>query len=291
VTPLRLPARISRWLERVLAWPPAVRLREILAFYDAAGGGLLAAGLAYSALFALLTGLLFAIGILGFFVDDTATREAVVQWLTSEVPPLQPIVRDGLLSVAAHAGAFSILGLVGLGYSAGQFYGALDSAVGRIFSTAPRRSAIVRIARGMVSVLLVVIVVLLGAVATSLQALIANRLPTGPGDDSSSAVAAVAFPALTALAAIVTVAIVYRVVPNVAVPIRVLVPPAIVAGLGLAILTGVFVLLAPRLVGALEVFGSFAAVFAALTWLSLSCHVLLIGAVWTHERLRAEVVP
>jgi membrane protein len=287
VTPIRLPAAIPRLVDRVLAWPPVVRLREILAFYDAAGGGLLAAGLAYSALFALLTGLLFAIGILGFFVNDTTTRESVVQWVTSQVPPLEPIVRDGLLSVAAHAGAFSILGLVGLGWSAGQFYGTLDTAVGRIFSTAPRRGSIDRIARGLVSVMLVVLVVLLGALATSLQALVGNRLPGGTDNDVWSSVASVALPALTALAAIVAVAIVYRVVPNVAVPLSALLPPAIVAGLGLSILTAAFVLLAPRLVGALEVFGSFAAVFAALSWLSLSCHVLLIGAVWTHERVRA----
>ena len=72
---------------------------------------------------------------------------------------------------------------------------------------------------------------------------------------------------------------------------RVLLPPAILAGLALTVLTEAFVFLAPRLVGALEVFGGFAAVFAALAWLSLTFQILIIGAVWTHERLGAPAEP
>lgn len=288
---MRLPPEIGRLVERVLAWPPTIRLREILSLYDAAGGGLLAAGLAFSALFALLAGLLFAIGILGFLVDDGTTRESVVQWLTSQVPPLEPVARDGLLSVAQHAGAFSILGLVGLGWSAGQFYGTLDGAFGRIFNEAPRRRAIDRVGRGILAVLFVILGVLGGIVAASIQAIIADRIPTGAGGDASRVVAAVALPVLVAGAAVVAVAVVYRVVPNTNVPILVLLPPAIVAGLALAALTALFVFLAPRLVGALAVFGGFAAVFAALSWLSLTFQVLLIGAVWTHERLGEPAPP
>ena len=43
------PAPIRRLIGSVLAFPPVVRLRAILRVYDDAGGGLLAAGLAYGA--------------------------------------------------------------------------------------------------------------------------------------------------------------------------------------------------------------------------------------------------
>src|SRR5437870_7539848 len=137
--PVTLPPALQRLVERVLRWGPIVRLQEILAAYDEAGGGLLAAGLAFSALFAGLTGLLFAVGLTGFVGGDPAAREEIVRGIASQVPPLEPIVRDGLLKMANNAGAFSILGIAGLGWSASQFYGTLDGAFGRIFKKAPER--------------------------------------------------------------------------------------------------------------------------------------------------------
>ena len=109
-----------------------VRLQQIAAVYDAAGGGLLAAGLAFGALFAALTSTLFVVGLVGFVVHDAKAREEVVQFITSQVPPLAPIVRDGLLKVAQNAEAFSIIGVIGLGWSASQFYSSIDGAFARI---------------------------------------------------------------------------------------------------------------------------------------------------------------
>ena len=57
----------------------AVRtLRATLSVYDAAGGGLVAAGLAYTSLLALLPGLLLVLSIAGVLVDDPADRKSVV---------------------------------------------------------------------------------------------------------------------------------------------------------------------------------------------------------------------
>ncbi len=39
--------------------------------YDAAGGGLLAGGLAYAGLFAVLSAILLVIGVTGFFVQES----------------------------------------------------------------------------------------------------------------------------------------------------------------------------------------------------------------------------
>ena len=82
-----------------------------------------------------------------------------------------------------------------------------------------------------------------------------------------------------------TVGVLYRVVPNTKVPIRVLWLPALVAGLVLTGLTELLVYITPLLTGALSVFGGVAAVFAALAWLHLAFQVLLIGASWTRMRL------
>jgi membrane protein len=282
---VKIPPVIQQTIDRVMHLPPVVRLMEILAVYNTAGGGLLAAGLAYGALFAALTGLLFAVGLVGFFVNDSAAREQIVAQITASVPPLQPIVRDGLLSIASHAGAFSILGLVGLGWGASQFYGSVDTAFGRLFQRIPERSPIDRIGRGIVSVLIIVAGLAAGIVTSGMQAALATGLPNGTAGDATRTVMAVGYPIVTVLIVIAAVGVIYRLVPNTHVPWRVLGPPAVLAGLVIAALTELFVFLAPRLVGSLAVFGGFAAVFAALTWLNWAFQALLIGGAWTRERM------
>ena len=288
---MTIPPVVARAVGRVQQWPPLVRLLEILAAYGQAGGGLLAAGLAYSALFAALTGILFAVGLVGLLIQDPSTREAAVRAITNQVPPLAPIVRDGIAKVVEHAGAFSIIGLAGLGWSASQFYGAIDSAFARIFKRAPERGPVDRIVRGAVAVAIVVAAIGAGIVTSSIQALLTVDLPSGPAGDAARIAAAVGTPVITALLVMAAVALIFRLVPTTLVPWHSLAAPAVLAGTVIAAITEAFVFIAPRLVGALEVFGGFAAVFAAMTWLSWSFQALLIGAAWTSIRLPESPPP
>jgi membrane protein len=266
----------------VLDWPPIARLRAVSDAYNQAGGGLLAGGLAYGALFAGLTGLLFGVGVLGYLVPAEADRQRVVDGLTGYLAPIAPIAKDGLANVAAHAGAFSLLGLAAMAWGASQFYVALDAAIGRIFHSVPARGPLRRIGRGIVSVLLLV-----GGLLSTIVLVAIENIVTEPiqGGNVRRLLANAGFPLLTAIIVVGAVAAVYRFVPNTRVPFRILAPPALVAGLMLTVLTRLFVFLAPRLVGALAVFGGFAAVFAALAWLSMAFQILLMGAAWAHLRL------
>jgi uncharacterized BrkB/YihY/UPF0761 family membrane protein len=60
--------------------------------------------------------------------------------------------------------------------------------------------------------------------------------------------------------------------------------PAVAVGAFLAVFTAAFALLTPQLVGSLQVYGAFVAVFAAMIWLSFVSQALLIGAAWVHRR-------
>jgi hypothetical protein len=90
----------------VLNLPPFRRPRKILGVYGAAGGGLLAEGLAYSALFAGATGLLFSFGLLGYAVPSASDQQRIIDLFTGQLAPLASIARAGLESVAAHAAVF-----------------------------------------------------------------------------------------------------------------------------------------------------------------------------------------
>jgi membrane protein len=286
--PIRPAERaFRRAVTAVLGWPPIARLRAVSNAYNQAGGGLLAGGLAYGALFAGLTGLLFGVGVLGYLVPSEADRQRVVDGLTGQLAPIAPIAKDGLANVAAHAGTISVLGLLAMAWGASQFYVTLDAAIGRIFAQVPARGWFHRLGRGLVSMLLLV-----GGLLSTIVLVAVENVVTEPIHDGgySRPLANVAFPLLTAVIVVAAVGAVYRFVPNTRVPYAVLAPPALAAGLAIVVLTRFFVFLAPRLVGALAVFGGFAAVFAALAWLSLAFQVLLLGAAWTHLRLEESRV-
>ena len=90
----------------------------------------------------------------------------------------------------------------------------------------------------------------------------------------------------------VAVAVLYRIVPQPAPSWRAIRAPAILVGLALGALTGLFALIAPRLVGgSLSVYGAFVAVFAAMIWLSYVTQAILVGAAWVHRRTQLAAIP
>ena len=284
----RVQRRVAQVAERVTALPPVRAFNKVMETYNSAAGGLLAAGLAYGALVAILPGFLLFAGLVGFVIRDAVTRQELIQRVSDALPPLAPFVADGLLTVAGSASLSSIVGIIGLAWGTSRFYGQLDEAFARIFRTAPERTMVERLVRGLISVLLL-IGGFGGAVAAAAgQQFIDSTLPGDGNGETLRTVLRVGGPLLTTVAVALIVAAIYRSVPNVKVPLSALGPPAIVVGIVLALLTQAFVFIAPRLIGSLAVFGGVAAVFAALAWLALGFQALLIGAAWVRERIHED---
>ena len=98
-------------------------------------------------------------------------------------------------------------------------------------------------------------------------------------------------PLITLLVFVAVVLAVYLLVPTAPPSVREALPPAIVAGVGIGLLTNLFSLLAPLLIGSLSGFGVIATVFGVLVWLNFSYQMLLYGAAWArlrrdHNRVR-----
>jgi uncharacterized BrkB/YihY/UPF0761 family membrane protein len=87
----------------------------------------------------------------------------------------------------------------------------------------------------------------------------------------------------------VVVLAIYLLIPAAPPSWRAALPPAIVAGLGIGLLTQLFGILTPWLVGGLLAFGVIATVFAALIWLNFSYQILLYGAAWARIRRDEEI--
>jgi membrane protein len=281
-----LPRGLRATADRALGWSAVQTARRVLDAYGAAGGGLLAGGLTYSALFALLPSLLLLTGILGFVVDDPERRVAIVRGIGQVLPPLAGLVSASLQQITEDAAGFGTVGLIGLAWGASHFYGSLDDAFARIFHDAPRRGFLIRTVRGLLSVVLLVTVFIAALVLTGIASYLAEQTTSRFGDESK-AFWQIASPVLAGVVFVAATAAIYRLVPAQATPWRAVGPPAVVVGVGLTLLTQLFSYVAPRLIGIGSVYVAFVAVFAAMVWLSTGFQILLVGAAWARDRMAA----
>jgi membrane protein len=281
---VRLPAVIHGLAVRVLGWRSILSARAVMQRYADAGGGLLAGGLTYSALFALLPCLLLLGGILGFIVDDPERRAAIVAGISDALPPLRGLIEASLESMKDGAVGFGTIGLVGFAWGASRFYGSLDDAIARIFTDAPKRGLVARTVRGIMSIGLLVSVFVIGLALTGIRSFLAEETAARFGADSRT-FWSVLTPLLTIAVFVAAIAVIYRFVPARHVPWRSIAMPAIVVGVLLAAITQLFSYIAPRLIGAAAIYGTFIAIFAAMVWLSTAFQLLLVGAAWVRERL------
>ena len=281
----RLRAIALRVMERVGGLPAVRTLGATLAVFDAAGGGLIAGGLAYAALVALLPGLLLALSAVGFIVGDSAIRDRLVAAIGGAVPPLESLARLALEQVSAGAFPTGILAVVALLWGSSRFYAALDNAFARIFHEAPRRNEIDRSIRGLI---LTALFVALPLAALVIGSIVSWVLDLAPGGVAIGGIGRTALQVVSPLGSILMfvggTALVYRFVPAGGLPAAAYLRPAVVVGLALAAFTQAFTIVAPRLVGAAALYGAFVAAIAVLAWLSIGFNLLLLGGAWARVR-------
>jgi membrane protein len=275
--------RARRRAEVVLAHPVVVATRRVLDRFGAAGGGLLAGGLAYAALFAIVPGVLLLAGVTGLFVADPVDRARVVDVLAGVLPPLRDLITAVLDEVAAEAGPVSILGAIVLIWGTSRFAVAFDDGIARVMGGSRSRGLLRRNLGALAAVGLMIGAILLSTVLSGVLAFLEAAATAGviPFVGLAFSIGLGVLPVLLTMAA---TTLVYRVVPVPSPPRRAIVAPGVVVGLALTVLARLFAYVAPQLIGAAALLGTLATVFAALAWLGLSFHALLIGAAWVRDR-------
>jgi len=282
-------ARLRVVAERVvetLGGVPAVRvLVATFGAYDAGGGGLVAGGLAYAALIALLPGLLLALSIFGIVVTDPAIRDQLVTAIGDAIPPIQDLARTALNQVSTGAVPTSLIAIVGLLWAASRFYVALDNAISRIYGTVHRRNPVQQTIRGLLLTALLVALPIAAVFAGSIVSWAVSLIPGTSGSEAVNGVAAqLAWPIGTFILFVIATVMVYRFVPAVSVPAQAWRAPAILVGLALAVFTQLFALFAPLMFRTAALYGAIVTVFALLAWLAIGFNLLLFGAAWSWVR-------
>ncbi len=258
-------------------------LLGVLQRYGAAGGALLAGGLAYSALFAIVPIALVAVGLIGLLVADPVVRQDVVRTIAEVLPPLRGMLEAILDEAARSAAAISIIGIGTLVWSGSRFILAFEDALSRVIGGPRTRSVLARNMIGIASAILLVLSVVLGAVLAGVAAFLDAAV--GQGDfEAISGLTQLVLAVLPIGLTIGVVALVYRFVPDTRPSWRAAAPPAVVVGIVLTVSVRLFVFIAPRLIDAAAAIGTLATVFAALAWLGLTFQAILLGAAWVGQR-------
>jgi YihY family inner membrane protein len=273
----RIAAAVEPVVARVLGVPRIAMAHAVVLRFSAASGPVLARGLAFVALFALVPAVLVILSIVGVFVADPAVRARIVAILTDQIPLLAPVLDEALASFSGLAPATGIVGLLLLVWSASSLVRALDGAFRVVFEDdregrTPVRDvvALLAVAAGtFAAAAILVLVTLPGPVAEAIGV---------PGPLARAGGSLVGVTGLVALS--------YRFVPRPRPTWRVLWPPALATGLAVFGLSALFGILGPLLFGSAQLYGAFGALFLGLIWLGNVTQVLLLGAAWVAERDR-----
>jgi membrane protein len=257
--------------------------RLVLDAYGRIGGGILADGLAYNALFAVLPALLLVVAAIGFIVNDPVRQGQIVDAIAVGFPPLRELLGRTFQALAAGATGVSIVGVVTLTWGASRFARALDASFGRVFARTPERSLVRRSMVGVASVVVLIAAVVAALGLASIASLVTADLGI-PALDFDLGRLGWLNPLVATLTTTVGVAAVYRFMPARRPSWRAIRWPAIAVGGATALFTQVFAFVAPRLIGIAALYGAIAAVFALLAWLSIVAQLLLIGLVWVRFR-------
>lgn len=273
--------RLDAVVKRVTGNPVVSQVLAVIAAANEAGAPLFAAALAFSTLFAAIPLMLLLAGVLGWLIEDPAQRSALLVQLAGYLPPLADVLEQSLEGVVRQRGALSVIGLVGLIWGSSTFYSGLDEVMRRIFPGGGRRGEVARRVRGVLTVFVLVALVVGTILLSGLWALLHQVV-------GELYVWRWAAPAIALAVMILVVLAVYRFVPTRPPSWRAALLPAIVAGTAIGLLTDLFSLLTPLLIGGLAGLGVIATVFGALVWLNFSYQILFYGAAWARVRRDLE---
>lgn len=277
----RLRARVDALVTGITGHRRVRPVLDVINTANDTGATLFAAALAFGTMFAFIPLVLLVSGVIGWLIEDPAQRASLLDQLISYVPPLADFFRSSLEGAVAGRGALSIIGLIGLLWGASAFYGVLDEVMRRIFSGGGLRNEFSRRIRGFATIVILLLVIVgtvsLGGLWATLDELVGEL-----------SVWRYAAPLLSLVVMVLIALVVYLVVPTAPPSLRAAFWPAVAAGFGIGLLTNLFSLLAPLLIGGMAGFGVIATVFGALVWLNFSYQILLFGAAWARVRRDRE---
>jgi membrane protein len=240
-----------------------------------------AASIAYYAVFSLFPLLLSLVATAGFVLESEQAHQLVLSVAADALPAAKALVEENIQTVLERRGTVSLVGLIGLLWSATGVFSTLARNINRAWSDVETRNFVERrlVALGMVGTLLTLLIVSLLSTAV-LDILSGFEIPLWGGVSVYETVGWHAFSRV--LPWLITFSMflgLYRWVPRPDVPLAAAFWGALVAALAWETAKRGFAwYLGSGLVRYKLVYGSLGAVVALMLWIYLSSWIALFGA-------------
>ena len=253
----------------------------------------MAAGVAYYAILSIFPLTIGLIAILSLILDPETAQAELLDFFHTYLPGITDLLGDNIGPPAGVRGAFGLLGILGLFWTASTLFGAVTRSVNRAWDVHEDRPFYIDKVRNIAMAMGVGLLFLLSVGATAfIQILVGAdaRVEGGVGFLENDAVSILARP----LPFIFTMSIflmVYKHVPNTPTYWRYIWPGALLAALSFEICKSVFVFYMENFADYSRVYGSLGSVVAFLAWTYISALILIMGAEFSAEygRMRQGV--
>jgi membrane protein len=259
--------RVQRMIARAQATMPA----RVLTAYGESQASNFALALAFAGFMSMFPMIAGALAIIGLAVRDPTTELHFQMLIIHVFPPsAQEEVEMALHGVKQSAGWLGLLSIAGLVWSASSIFSTMEFALTQIFGSR-QRNMIRQRAMGLLMMLILVLAIVVTVAVNAVAAFLPFAWLTGF--------------VIGALVMVALLVALYRFVPNRRFRLREVLPGAILAGVGIELLSLAFPLYA-RIAGSFNTYGAtFALFFLLATWFYLLSQLVLLGAVFNRVRL------
>ena len=271
-------------VERILAWRPV----RVLTHFNTVGGGILAAGMSYQAIFAIFAAVWVAFSIAGLVLTaNQGLLNALYAIINQSIPGL--IGTDGIIDpeVLATAGILTWTGavaLIGLLLTALGWLSTTAQAVRTVFGMPPQTTFFIwvklrELGLGLIFGLAVVVSALVSLASTALLGALFRLFQIAQDSFFYEASARGIGLAVVLVIDTLTLAALFRVLSRVRIPLRRLFAGALLGAVALGLLK----ILGGVLLGGASrnpLLATFAVIIGLLVWFNLVSSVTLIAASW-----------
>ena len=264
--------RIQRLVERARGTLPV----RVVTAYGESQASNFALALAFACFMSMFPIMLGTLSLIGLAIRDPATGAHFQNLILQTFPSsAHGELSKGLAGVKQSAGWFGLVSFGGLLWSASSIFATMEFALTEIFGT-PQRDMLRQRAMGLIMMLLLVAAI---TITVAVNAAVAFF-----GQAWISSVVGFAVGAVVMIALLCAL---YRFVPNRTFSLREVLPGAILAGVGIEILSLAWPLYAGLAHGFNTYGATFGLFFLLATWFYLLSQLVLLGAVFNKFRLGA----
>jgi membrane protein len=240
---------------------------------------LLAAGIAYYALFSFIPLMTLTLALFGFVMRDPQSQQNAVNRILQTMPLGQNLIFDSIRTVSGQSGSLSVIGLIGVIWASSGMFAAIRSALDVTWEAEQRHGFLRQKVVDLLAALGVglVMVISLGAtIAGHFAQTLALRTGSSLAGPTQTAVSLLALlvPALLSFAVFL---VIYRKVPNVRHRARVW-PGALLATVLFELGKHAFALYVSHFNHYQMVYGVLGGVMLFMLWTYVAANILLLGA-------------